>query len=159
MRIKTELSERPPKFTVNREGQKAAIVFYTEIQEKQHDEGETAFEAISWTMDVPWTDSLEERINENVADWLQEAQAQAYEEAAAEARAKRNALIAETDYLMCLDRLGIVNPAGTTFTSYRPDLDKVVEAATGEISAYRQALRDIPQQEGFPFDIVWPEKP
>ena len=24
---------------------------------------------------------------------------------------------------------------------------------------YRQALRDIPQQEGFPEDVVWPEKP
>ena len=24
---------------------------------------------------------------------------------------------------------------------------------------YRQALRDIPQQEGFPINIVWPEKP
>jgi len=24
---------------------------------------------------------------------------------------------------------------------------------------YRQALRDIPQQKGFPFDVVWPEKP
>jgi len=24
---------------------------------------------------------------------------------------------------------------------------------------YRQALRDIPQQEGFPENVVWPEKP
>lgn len=26
-------------------------------------------------------------------------------------------------------------------------------------AAYRQALRDIPQQEGFPENIVWPTKP
>lgn len=26
-------------------------------------------------------------------------------------------------------------------------------------SIYRQALRDIPEQEGFPFTIVWPTKP
>lgn len=26
-------------------------------------------------------------------------------------------------------------------------------------AAYRQLLRDVPQQEGFPFNIVWPEKP
>jgi len=25
--------------------------------------------------------------------------------------------------------------------------------------AYRQALRDVPQQAGFPFDIEWPEEP
>ena len=24
---------------------------------------------------------------------------------------------------------------------------------------YRQALLDIPQQQGFPFEIIWPEKP
>jgi hypothetical protein len=24
---------------------------------------------------------------------------------------------------------------------------------------YRQALRDVPQQEGFPFNVVWPEAP
>ena len=24
---------------------------------------------------------------------------------------------------------------------------------------YRQALRDVPQQEGFPQEIIWPEKP
>ena len=26
-------------------------------------------------------------------------------------------------------------------------------------AAYRQALRDIPQQAGFPRDVAWPEKP
>lgn len=30
---------------------------------------------------------------------------------------------------------------------------------TEEQRAYRQALRDIPQQEGFPTDITWPTKP
>lgn len=28
-----------------------------------------------------------------------------------------------------------------------------------EIKVYRQALRDIPQRDGFPENIVWPEKP
>jgi len=27
------------------------------------------------------------------------------------------------------------------------------------MAIYRQALRDIPQQEGFPYNVVWPEKP
>lgn len=26
-------------------------------------------------------------------------------------------------------------------------------------ATYRQALRDIPQQEGFPFNVVWPTSP
>lgn len=25
--------------------------------------------------------------------------------------------------------------------------------------AYRQALRDVPEQEGFPYEVVWPTKP
>ena len=25
--------------------------------------------------------------------------------------------------------------------------------------SYRQALRDVPQQLGFPFDVIWPTKP
>jgi hypothetical protein len=29
----------------------------------------------------------------------------------------------------------------------------------GVWQAYRQALRDIPSQEGFPWDVTWPEKP
>ena len=35
--------------------------------------------------------------------------------------------------------------------SYRTDLAK--------IKAYRQALRDVPSQEGFPDNVVWPEEP
>lgn len=30
---------------------------------------------------------------------------------------------------------------------------------TAEQTAYRQALRDIPDQSGFPTDITWPTKP
>jgi hypothetical protein len=31
--------------------------------------------------------------------------------------------------------------------------------ATAEQTAYRQALRDITDQDGFPLDITWPTKP
>jgi hypothetical protein len=27
------------------------------------------------------------------------------------------------------------------------------------VTTYRQALRDVPDQDGFPFDVVWPTKP
>ena len=30
---------------------------------------------------------------------------------------------------------------------------------TSEMSAYRQTLRDVPSQEGFPTAVVWPTKP
>ena len=61
-------------------------------------------------------------------------------EYAAEAREKRNQLIAETDYLVMPDY----------------PLDDERKAA---VLAYRQALRDVPEQEGFPRQIDWPVKP
>lgn len=57
-------------------------------------------------------------------------------EAEKNVRDKRKSLIAETDYLALSD---------TTLTP--------------EMTAYRQALRDITTQEGFPYNVVWPVKP
>ena len=159
MRIKTELSERPPVFTVSREGQKAVIVFYTDVQEKQLDDGGTAYEAVSWTMEVPWLESLEARISANFDSWLALAQQEAVELAAVAARAMRDELLKDSDALMALDRLGLTVPSGSTFTSWLSFLRGIGEALTGAVKNYRQALRDVPEQEGFPFDIVWPEKP
>ena len=55
-----------------------------------------------------------------------------------QARNSRDRLLLETDYLMLPDY----------------PLEN-----RGEWEAYRQALRDITKQEGFPDDIQWPEKP
>ena len=71
---------------------------------------------------------------------IKEVPAPTEEELAAAIRAKRDALIAETDYLMASD--------------YPLDEDK-----KAELIVYRQALRDVPEQEGFPTSVVWPEKP
>lgn len=60
------------------------------------------------------------------------------EDAADAARDYRNALLEACDNMMVPDRPGVN-----------------VEAWM----AYRQALRDVPEQEGFPINIVWPEKP
>ena len=62
------------------------------------------------------------------------------EEYATEAREKRNALIAETDFMAMPDY----------------PLDEERKAA---VLAYRQALRDVPEQAGFPRQINWPTKP
>ena len=159
MRIKTELAERPPEFTVNREGQKAAIVFYTDVVEKQRDDGETVFEAVSWTMEVPWTDAIEARISGNLAAWLALAQQDATAVAAAAARAVRDQLLKDSDASMALDRLGLDVPSGTTFTAWLSFLRGLGSVLTGAIAQYRQALRDLPNQPGFPFEIDWPEKP
>ncbi len=62
------------------------------------------------------------------------------EELAAQARSQRDALIAATDYLMATDY-------------------PLTDEKRQELTAYRQALRDVPEQSGFPTEIVWPVKP
>ena len=57
-----------------------------------------------------------------------------------EARTQRDKLLAATDWTQVLDA--------------------PIDAATREAyRAYRQALRDLPEQEGFPETITWPELP
>jgi hypothetical protein len=60
------------------------------------------------------------------------------EELAAAARAERNALLAATDWTQAAD---------------------VPQATKDKWAPYRQALRDVPEQSGFPSDILWPVKP
>lgn len=56
---------------------------------------------------------------------------------AREVRAERDKRLAETDWTQVADS----------------QVDKAVWAT------YRQALRDVPAQAGFPFTVTWPEKP
>lgn len=59
---------------------------------------------------------------------------------ARDVRRERDKRILATDYLLMTDY---------------PISDVDLEA----VKSYRQALRDITRQDGFPIDIVWPEKP
>ena len=163
MRIQTELSERPPVFTVNREGDRAVIIFYTDIKEIQREDGETAWEAVSWTLETSWQDDIEARIGADVSSWLTLAQNEAIKIAAAEVRAKRDLLLVASDAMTQLDRLGMDLPDKVTATTMLSVFKEILTAlwniTKGSIGQYRQALRDLPEQPGFPFDIDWPEKP
>ena len=55
-------------------------------------------------------------------------------------RLERNKLLSDTDHLIQSDY-------------------PISDEKKQEIKVYRQALRDIPQQDGFPDNIVFPEKP
>ncbi|HCG8975245.1 TPA: phage tail assembly chaperone [Vibrio parahaemolyticus] len=55
-------------------------------------------------------------------------------------RAKRDQLIAETDWTQIADA-------------------PLTQEQVDEFKVYRQALRDIPQNVGNPDDVVWPTKP
>jgi hypothetical protein len=69
---------------------------------------------------------------------VEQLKAQAIEQKAAGVRAQRNALLTETDWTQAID---------------------VPQAIKDKWAPYRQALRDVPQQAGFPESVVWPVKP
>ena len=73
-------------------------------------------------------------------------------------RTKRNEILAKTDSHMSLDRIGLTTPA-YTLTGLIEFVRTIMKALTGDWAKYRQALRDIPDQPGFPFSVVWPEEP
>lgn len=78
---------------------------------------------------------------EEEAEWdarAAEISAQAGQLKAKEVRAERNERLAATDWSQGKD---------------------VPDAVSGKYAAYRQALRDVPQQPGFPNGITWPTKP
>ena len=72
----------------------------------------------------------------DVTDASAEEIAERTEQQAQNMRAERDRLIADTDYLALSDN-----------------------TLTEAMATYRQALRDITSQEGFPYNITWPTKP
>jgi len=61
--------------------------------------------------------------------------AQKNTEQAKNVRASRDTLIAKTDWTQCAD---------------------ISAAVKAQWVPYRKALRDVPQQAGFPFNVIWP---
>ena len=77
---------------------------------------------------------------EEVPDVTPTPPVRTYEELAREARDKRDRLLDESDWFMMPD-----------YPAKAEDL--------AAVKVYRQNLRDISKQSGFPHEIVWPTKP
>jgi len=112
------------------------VGFYPEDVYKEQPEG-----AIEIT-ENQWREFLE---NQGRRKWngdtvIEHTHVPTDDELAAAIRARRDALISETDYLLM------------------PDYP-ISEEALAAVKAYRQALRDITAQETFPASVMWPEKP
>lgn len=98
-------------------------------------------------------------IEENQDMLLERAKQEEKIELSKKLREKRNQLLAESDCEMALDRLNVEIPDGSTFASWKPFFKALSEKLTGDWAKYRQALRDLPSQEGFPYNVRFPEKP
>lgn len=159
MRPKTSFAKRPPPFDTTPWVDGMVIVcFHRNVEEVQTEDG-VQYLSDDYLLKVPPTPGLEERITQNMELWLERALREDYDRTAADVRARRNLLLARTDKEMCLDRLGLTSPEGSTFTAWIGFLKTIASAVFGPMAKYRQALRDIPQQEGFPYDVTFPEFP
>ena len=81
------------------------------------------------------------------------------DDAAFFARQMRDKMLRDTDSRVALDRFDIEVPSGTSFNAWVLFLKSVGEIMTGVWAKYRQELRDLPEQEGFPFNIAFPVPP
>jgi hypothetical protein len=73
-----------------------------------------------------------------LADPIEYTEAELNDRKAAEVRAERNAKLAATDWTQGAD---------------------TPQAIKDKYAPYRQALRDVPAQSGFPNTVVWPMQP
>ena len=118
-----------------------------------------------------FTMDLDKEILKNFNQYVEEFEGIEYEKAAAEVRAKRNELLAQTDKDMAFDRLGInvedfeiPSLTLTNIVTFVKTLAQAVKSLGGifknilnsKMAKYRQDLRDITDQPGFPFNVEWP---
>ena len=83
---------------------------------------------------IPFTSEEEAERDAEEAQWA----ANANSRKATKVREERNTKLAATDWTQTTD---------------------VPQAVKDSYAPYRQALRDVPTQEGFPWTIVWPVAP
>lgn len=141
---------------------KVDVVFYCNI-EKVEDEESIKYKYDSFRICIENRVDIQEEIEQNYNSWLDFAKDCEYEKLATEIREKRNELLKETDKEMCLDRLNISIPEELTTANLLVGVKQFFEGISnifnGKMAKYRQELRDITKQEGFPYDVKFPNNP
>lgn len=131
--MKAESNVKPNKFEIeNIVNNKCEIVLNTNIVEIQGEE-DTKYTYDTYRIKTSYRENLQEQLQEEVhyKKWLDFAKELEYNESASKVRAKRDSLLAETDWTQMPD------------TALKKEQVKMYQD-------YRQALRDITKQKGFP---------
>ena len=135
--MKVQSNTKPTSIEIKNLQDATLLIFAENVVEELKEET-TLYTYDEYRLMVPVTKNLEKRVTENLESWLTKAKQAELDKLAKEVREKRNQLLAETDFYFLSDR----------------ELDS---AKRGALEAYRQALRDITKQKGFPYEIKWPE--
>ncbi len=146
---------------------KCDIVFFDNVQEIEAiEENEKKYSFDTYRLKANYRDELEKELNDDIEkykEWLQLAKDTEFNELATIIREERNKLLQESDKYMCLDRLGIEIPenitTGTIISVVKKFFEGLGESINGNYAKYRQALRDITKQEGFPYNVEFPIEP
>lgn len=92
----------------------------------------TLWHCEKYSLSMPYSPGLADEIENDFAAWLKKAKGAELAAKAEKVRNYRNGLLNQCDAQCCITR---------------------------EWEAYKQALRDVPAQEGFPYIINWPVRP
>lgn len=141
MRAKTNYAEKPERLEIlNGDKGQFVVCFRENIAEIEGEDGGKTYTADEYIMVLPVSQSLKKRIEENFDAWMKKAKQDDYNAVAAEVRVEREKLLTATDYILLADY-------------------PISAEERQAWQAYRQALRDITDQAGFPYDVTFPEKP
>lgn len=140
---------KPEKqFRIIRNGPECRVEFFTNIVGKQIVDGMTGLAVPSWeyekyTLNVSYSPNLGAEIETHFQTWLQKAKDAETEIEKENIRRQRDELLNMADLKYCNSELW-------------------ARMSSGQKQAwamYKQALRDIPIQKGFPYATEWPQIP
>lgn len=125
-----------------KEGKSCTVILYDNIEGpfKRQMEEEQYYTYDRYCIETTYRRNLKENIETNFQAWLKKAKDAEKSALAKEIREKRNQLLAEVDWTQTIDA----------------PISAVSRAA---IRDYRQNLRNITEQAGFPDTVVWPSCP
>ena len=142
--MQVESREKPNKSKIEiSENRKMTVYFFDNIVEQEvtrMNEQQIIYVYDMYQITIENRPNLEEDIQNNFDIWLQFAKDCEYEKLAAEIRNKRDNLLTQTDWTQVTD---------TVLNTEKQQ----------EYKEYRQQLRDITEQQEFPYVVVFPEKP
>ena len=123
-----------------------------------YEEEQEQWTADEYSLRVPTTANMQERFESQKEAWRTLVKKKDYDQTAKAIREIRNQLLEQTDKDMTIDRIISDIPRDpSSITAFLPFLKSLITSLSGKMAKYRQALRDVPQQEGFPYHVDWPE--
>lgn len=147
MRVSSVAMPESP-FQILHDGEVCTVEFYDNVQASEAVDGVTGQKIPSWDFDkyalpAPFSPSLAAEIETDFPAWLQKAKDAEAASEAQKVRSYRDNLLDTCDTVYC------------NAERWAAMTDEQRQAW----AAYKQELRDVPEQNGFPYVVNWPTMP